>query len=166
MNSNLDEALENGVSDIREKIRYRKHFKKVPVKGNTYHFFDDGKISPARHHIATVEDVFTFEEGEHLFVNAIVDYDYDRNKVVYDKVPLSEVWQKQMLRCYWLFNEDNDYFIKCTIPTYDKDPIYFCRDKGGGWFSLDVTNTWQGGQLDVNEELYERFKEANADLIK
>lgn len=33
--------------------------KQVPIINQQYHFFDDGKINPSRHYIATVVDIIT-----------------------------------------------------------------------------------------------------------
>lgn len=50
----------------------------------------------------------------------------------------------------WLYAEKTDYFIKCEIKGYDKDDIWFARTIQDGWFSMDVTNSWQSGELDVD----------------
>ena len=31
------------------------------------------------------------------------------------------------------------------------------RQKGGGWFSIDVQNCWQGGELDITGEIFENI---------
>ena len=40
-----------------------------------------------------------------------------------------------------------DYFIKASIPGYDKNPIWFVRTKGGGWFSFETVACWMSGRL-------------------
>ena len=58
----------------------------------------------------------------------------------------------------WLYSEKTDYFIKCEIKGYDKDDIWFARTIQDDWFSMDVTNSWQSGELDVDGKKYEEAK--------
>lgn len=33
------------------------------------------------------------------------------------------------------------------------------RTKDGGWFTLDIQSSWQGGEIDVTEEKYNKIIE-------
>ena len=44
---------------------------------------------------------------------------------------------------------------KIVIERNDEDLLYFCRTKDGGWFSINTTNCWQSGRLDVDNKIYE-----------
>ena len=41
---------------------------------------------------------------------------------------------------------------------YDENTIWFVRTVQGGWFSMDVQNTWQSGSLDVDGSIYNEVK--------
>lgn len=111
----------------------------IPKVGHNYHIFDDGKIRPSRHYIATVTKILFPEEAR-------------------EDAELYSAWEEQVGECYWLFAEETDYFVKATSE-YDKEPLYFVRTTDGGWFSIDYPNTWMGARLDVDGSLYQRMKE-------
>ena len=98
----------------------------VPHIGEVRHFFDDGKMRDSRHYIATITNV-----------------------IPYKKAPqkLKKMWKKERWNCYWVYAYETDYFIKASIPEYDKCPIWFVRTKTGGWFSFDTTAFWMSGML-------------------
>lgn len=123
----------------------------LPIVGKKYHFFDDGKSSPSRHYIATVEEVITFQEARARYPKYIRDNENLRL--------LTEIWQIEVENSPWLYATETDYFIRCSIPKYDDDSIWFVRTKDGGWFSMDVSNGWQSGRLDVSGEIYKEVKE-------
>lgn len=53
----------------------------------------------------------------------------------------------------------NRFFVECEIPGYDEaNTIWFVRTIQGGWFSMDVQNTWQSGSLDVDGSIYNEVK--------
>jgi hypothetical protein len=54
----------------------------------------------------------------------------------------------------WLYAEETDYFIKCSIPEYDENDVWFVRTVNGGWFSLDTNSWWMSGELDVDGRLF------------
>ena len=110
----------------------------IPVIGNQYHFFDDGKIRKSRHYIATVVDVIKHD-------------DIDSN--------INEIWKESIKECNWLYSNTTDYFVKATIPDYDENFIWFVRTKDGGWFSLDINNFWQSGRLDIDGKIYKSNKQ-------
>lgn len=59
----------------------------------------------------------------------------------------------------WLFAKDTDYFVECSIFGYDDSNIWFVRTINGNWFSMDIQNGWQGGQLDVDNHLTRELNE-------
>lgn len=115
----------------------------VPHVGEVRHFFDDGKMSESRHYIATITKV-----------------------IPYKKAPqkLKKIWKNQRWNCYWLYAYETDYFIKASIPGYDKNPIWFVRTKGGGWFSFETVACWMSGRLMEAGFDYEEWK--NENIIK
>lgn len=124
------------------------NFVKVPVPevGKTYHFWDDGKSGHSRHHMATVLEVIPFDQM--------------KNK------KLLSAWKEQSNECYWCYAPTTDYFIKCSIPTYDDDPVYFVRRNWGGWFSIDFPHWWMGGELDVDESHIKAVLKSDPDYLK
>ena len=115
----------------------------VPHVGEVRHFFDDGKMSESRHYIATITKV-----------------------IPYKKAPqkLKKIWKNQRWNCYWLYAYETDYFIKASIPGYDKNPIWFVRTKRGGWFSFETVACWMSGRLMEAGFDYEEWK--NENIIK
>ena len=115
----------------------------VPHVGEVRHFFDDGKMSESRHYIATITKV-----------------------IPYKKAPqkLKKIWKNQRWKCHWLYAYETDYFIKASIPGYDKNPIWFVRTKGGGWFSFETVACWMSGRLMEAGFDYEEWK--NENIIK
>lgn len=99
----------------------------APEVGKEYHTFDDGKVRPSRHSIATISEVIPFSE--------CTDED------------LLESWRDEVKTCYWLFATETDYFIKAE---YDDETSYFVRTTDGGWFSLGFF----GSRLDIDGSLY------------
>lgn len=132
-------------------VIYNYTYKEMPIPtvGKEYHFFDDGKISNSRHYLAVVNEILTKEQAQKLTFIKTDSQDKEYETTLYD------IWKREVLEHDWLYAEDTDVFVKCDIPEYDKDPIYFARTKDGGWFSMDVTSGWQGGRLDVDGKRYE-----------
>lgn len=113
--------------------------KPVPIVGDVHHFFDDGKIRDSRHYMATVEEVLTIDKVE---------------------PELIEAWKEEVKTCYWLYAEETDYFVKCSIPRYEDDkPVWFVRTTCGGWFSIDYPSWWMAGRLMEKDFDYEKYKE-------
>lgn len=129
----------------------------IPIIGNKYHFFDDGKLSRSRHYTAIVEGIYTPK---------YIRKNYPR---VY------ACWKGQAKEDFERFTNihayDTDYFIKCRIPDYDKHYIWFSRSsdrlipKGKmgegytGWFSFNVHSWWEGGRLDIERISWKNFVE-------
>lgn len=110
----------------------------IPEVGKEYHIFDDGKIRPSRHYVASIANIISFEE--------CTDEE------------LHKAWRENVKEAYWLFAPETDYFIKATSD-FDKNPLYFVRTVDGGWFSIDYPGTWMGASLDIDGSLYEKMEE-------
>lgn len=110
----------------------------VPEVGKEYHIFDDDKIRPSRHYLASITNIISFEECT--------------------DTELQTAWKENVKEAYWLFATETDYFVK-VASDFDKDPLYFVRTVDGGWFSIDYPGTWMGARLDIDGSLYEKMKE-------
>lgn len=140
--------------------------KPVPKIGSSYHFFDDGKIKESRHYIATVLDVIAPEQTKNIMFSRADDE-------VSFEISLYEIWRNEIddhrqstnfkviaagvsmeVDAPWLYAEETDYFIKCSIPEYDENDVWFVRTVNGGWFSLDTNSWWMTGELDVDGQLF------------
>lgn len=140
----------------------------VPVIGKQYHFFDDGKIRESRHYMATVVDKITPEQAKDIYMN------YQGMNI---SVSLYTIWREEIdnhrqsknfkvltsgsmeVGTPWLYAEETDYFIKCSIPDYDDNDVWFVRAVDGGWFSLNTVGTWMAGRLDVSGERFKSLEE-------
>lgn len=122
--------------------------KTLPKVGEYYHFFDDGKTSVGRHYIARVERLIPKDEAKGMMFSFLKDEDMPQYDFLYDH------YKEQVEHCPWLYANDTDYFVECSIPKYCEDSVYFVRTKDGGWFSIDVTECWQSGRLDVTGGIY------------
>ena len=131
---------------------------RVPQVGEKLHFFDDGKVSDSRHYLAVVTHVLTPEQVKSVFVDTISFcechfIDFEENK----SLSLLDVHAEEVKCCDWIFAEQTDYFIACSIPEFDNHIIWFVRKKDGGWFSMNIQSDWQGGYLDVDGKCYQRM---------
>lgn len=106
--------------------------KPIPKVNQTCMFFDDGKISYSRMYQATVKQVMVYDDAPDKVKKA-----FERESKTHD----------------WIWNKTTDYIIACDIRDYDKNLIWFARTVDGGWFSMDVDKSWQGGRLDIDGEL-------------
>lgn len=106
--------------------------KPIPKVNQTCMFFDDGKISYSRMYQATVKQVMKFNDAPDKVKKA-----FERESKTHD----------------WIWDKTTDYIIACDIKDYDNNLIWFARTVDGGWFSMDVDKSWQGGRLDVDGEL-------------
>ena len=106
--------------------------KPIPKVNQTCMFFDDGKISYSRMYQATVKQVMVYDDAPDKVKKA-----FERESKAHD----------------WIWNKTTDYIIACDIKDYDKNLIWFARTADGGWFSMDVDKSWQGGRLDIDGEL-------------
>lgn len=133
--------------------------KEIPKIGKEYHFFDDGKISDGRHFIATIIELIPINEAKNIIISTPRHYNVNTGQNLFVDMSLYDIWIDEKERCDWIYADDTDYIIKASIPIYDDDPIYFARTKDGGWFSMDTTNWWQSGRLDIDGKLYESMLE-------
>ena len=106
--------------------------KPIPKVNQTCMFFDDGKISYSRMYQATVKQVMVYDDAPDKVKKA-----FERESKAHD----------------WIWNKTTDYIIACDIKDYDNNLIWFARTVDGGWFSMDVDKSWQGGRLDIDGEL-------------
>lgn len=106
----------------------------IPEIGKTYAFFDDEKIGLSRRYKATVLDKIPFEVAEELYPELFAG------------------WKENLEECDFLYAPTTDFFIKCSIPHYDEEFVYFVRDRKGDWFSIDFPHWWMSGILDVDGE--------------
>ena len=113
-----------------KKIKFDE--KPIPKVNQTCMFFDDGKISYSRMYQATVKQVMVYDDAPDKVKKA-----FERESKTHD----------------WIWNKTTDYIIACEIKDYDKNLIWFARTVDGGWFSMDVDKSWQGGRLDVDGKL-------------
>lgn len=141
---------------------------KVPVIGKQYHFFDDGKITYSRHYMATVVDIISPEQAKDIKMN------YQDMNIL---VSLYTIWREEIdghrqtdnFKVFtnrsmdvgepWLYDEETDYFVKCSIPEYDENDIWCVRTINGGWFSLNTVNTWMAGRLDVSGKFFNMLED-------
>ena len=106
--------------------------KPIPKVNQTCMFFDDGKISYSRMYQATVKQVMVYDDAPDKVKKA-----FERESKTHD----------------WIWNKTTDYIIACGIKDYDNNLIWFARTVDGGWFSMDVDKSWQGGRLDIDGKL-------------
>ena len=106
--------------------------KSIPKVNQTCMFFDDGKISYSRMYQATVKQVMVYDDAP-------------------DKV--KKAFERESKSHDWIWNKTTDYIIACDIKDYDNNLIWFARTVDGGWFSMDVDKSWQGGRLDIDGKL-------------
>ena len=106
--------------------------KPIPKVNQTCMFFDDGKISYSRMYQATVKQVMVYDDAPDKVKKA-----FERESKTHD----------------WIWNKTTDYIIACDIKDYDNNLIWFARTTDGGWFSMDVDKSWQGGRLDIDGKL-------------
>lgn len=130
----------------------------LPIVGNYYHFWDDGKTSSSRHYIAKVEELIPCKKAKEIIVSIPVWND-ETQQNDFERVTLYERWEEQVKNHDWLYASETDYFIKISVPEYDKNYLYAVRTKYGGWFTIDIQSWWQGGDLDVSGKIYERVIE-------
>lgn len=150
----------------------------IPVKGKQYHFFDDGKINPSRHYTATVVDIISPEQAKNVIIKKVECEDEYIDKVSLYDIWIAEIDNHRQSENFivltghstepgapWLYAEETDYFVKCSIPEYDDNDIWFVRTIKGDWFSLNTVNFWMAGKLDVSGQLYKQmidyYKEEN-----
>ena len=108
-----------------------KKSQSLPIKGKTYYYFDDGKITKSRRGEVVITEIIPFEEID------------DNTKKEWGNIT-------QELH---LFDSSTDFFIKGVIKDYNQELI-FVKSKGG-WFSFN--NYLWDGRLDVDGSLNSRI---------
>ena len=117
----------------------------IPEVGKEYHIFDDGKVRSSRHSICKICKVIPFDECSDL--------------------ELLKAWNDEVLRAYWLFSPETDYFVNGVVKKEDSvfEIHYFVRTLDGGWFSIDYPESWTASRLDIDGGLFkildEQYKE-------
>ena len=131
-----------------------KKIKNLPEVGKEYHFWDDGKKSMSRHYICRIERIITPEEAKNIIVQT-PDWDPYTNETKMVNISLYNHWLCEVKHCDWIYNEDTDFFVEASCPTYDEYNLWFVRSKDNGWFSMDIQHGWQSGDLDINGKIFE-----------
>ena len=127
----------------------------IPVVGEFYHFFDDGKHSSSRHYICKYERIVTPEEAKNILVTVPGENCTKDSPEFYD-ISLYDHWHDNQMPLHdWLYASETDYFIEVSCPTYDDNNLWFIRTKDGGWFSMDIQSWWQSGRLDIDGKIYD-----------
>lgn len=130
----------------------------VPEVGKEYHFWDDGKSSPSRHYICRCERLLTCEEAKTIVFDLKFYPDPTKKEYISYKKTLFEIWQEEIKGTSWIFEEDTDYFVEVSCPTFDDNKLWAARTKWGGWFTLEIS-FWQGGEIDVTGEKFRNIVE-------
>jgi len=131
-----------------------KNLNSIPKIGEYYHFWDDGKCSMSRHYICKCERILVPSQAKYIEVE-IPEWDFEHNENKFVKTNVYNVWKSEVKEHDWIFAENTDYLIECSCPKYDKHNLWFARTKGGGWFSMDIQSSWQGGRLDIDGKIFE-----------
>ncbi len=107
-----------------------------PVLGQSYHYFDDGKIRLSRRLDVEITSIIPFNEID-------------------SETLLS--WETEVNQCRWLYAKNTDYFVKGSLDTGDNEikEIIFVRCIYNGWFSLG----WWAGRLDTDGTLNATLEE-------
>ena len=126
---------------------------KVPVVGEKYHFFDDGKMTCNRHYIAECLEVITPEDAKDVLLE-VIDDNLLSNSL--QRVSLYDIWKDNVTDGGWLFNEETDYFVRCRVEGYDEHDLWFVRSCDYRWWSLEIQSCWQVGLLDVDNKLHNK----------
>lgn len=131
----------------------------VPTIGKKYHFFDDGKLSPSRHYIATVKKLLSPRATRNLMFDGKSLYDIWREQIEeHTTTPTFRVGDVGVGEP-WLYSRDTDYFVELSVPDYDENYLYAVRTIRGTWFTLCIQSFWQGGVLDVDNKMFEQWEE-------
>lgn len=106
--------------------------KELPICGNTYHYFDDGKIRESRRMEVVITEIIPFSEIDAETLND---------------------WKQEVEDFHWLYAKETDFFIKADLKVSNNkiEKVVFVRtiNNNDGWFSIG----WWGGRLDVDGSL-------------
>jgi hypothetical protein len=108
----------------------------IPILGQTYHYFDDGKIKVSRRAEVVITEVIPFEK--------IDEYTLD-------------YWQEEVEECDWLYAPKTDFFVKAESTLFDSpyNEIIFVRTIDDDWFSFG----FRAGRLDIDGSLNDTLKD-------
>jgi hypothetical protein len=104
--------------------------KDIPVLGDSYNYFHDGKITSSRRKEVIIREIIPFGE--------------------IDKETLND-WQEEVKVIDWLYSKETDFFIKVDLKFFDceTEKMIFVRTIDNNWFSLGLF----GGILDIDGSL-------------
>ena len=132
----------------------------IPEVNEVYHFWDDGKSSPSRHYICKCERVIKPKEAKKIIFDLLKYPNGTKadTPIAYKK-SLYDIWKELVKEHYWLMAEDTDAFVEISCPKYDENNLWAARTKFGGWFTLDIQSSWQGGEIDVTGDKFKNIVE-------
>jgi len=110
----------------------------IPNVGETFAFFDDGKIKPTRKYTATVVKKIPFKEESKEVVS---------------------VWKEHVAGNPNLYADKTPYFVYCSVQVYDEDLCIFVATTDNKWFSIDYPHFWMSGALDIDGSMMEKYNE-------
>lgn len=101
-----------------------------PVLGQTYFYFDDGKITESRKDEVLITEIISFEK---------IDKE------------TKQMWEDEVVECssWGLYDKITDFFVKGKLKDGNHE-LTFVRSKGG-WFSFG--NYMWDGRLDIDGSL-------------
>jgi hypothetical protein len=111
----------------------------LPVVGNTYNNFDDGKIRESRRYPVIITEIVPASQ-------------IDADTIAF--------WNDEVSECDWLYATETDYFIKGLLDVGEiAESVTYVRTIDGRWFSLG----WWGGILDIDGTLLKSTELISAD---
>ena len=111
----------------------------IPIVGETYTFFAEGKINTTHQYQATV---IKLVPGWRASLSARF------------------TWLYQHITCHWMYDKYSPYFVYCNIPEYSKKPMRFVQSVFNDWVTIDCEPDTMPGRLDVDNSyttVYNRF---------
>ena len=140
--------------------------KPIPEVNKEYHFFDDGKISNSRHYVCKIVKIIPFSEAKNVIAKNVPTWDFENNCNIFEDKTLLECFNENVKQCHWLYSPVTDVIVEASCPEYDENNLFFIRTLNGGWFSMDIQSSWQGGRLDIDGHLYEQLMKFNEEYDK
>lgn len=130
--------VSKGYNFSPDEIIFKIYDKDLPIIGQTYNYFDEGKIKPSRKLDVVITNIIPFLEIDEINL-------YD--------------WDQEVRECDWLYAKETDYFITgdLKISNDNTEEIIFVRTVNNNheWFSLGL---WSG-RLDVDGSLNNSLNE-------
>lgn len=108
----------------------------------------------SRHYICRIERIITPKESKNIMVT-VPRWNWNKNQNDFEEISLWDRYHEQIIEHDVYDKDGTDFLIEASCPTYDENNLWFIRQRGGGWFSIDVQNCWQGGELDITGEIFE-----------